>query len=73
MSNLLALSIDVGAIGWTLLDGDSMKIKDMGTSVFPVGSDNFGMGIREVSKKSLRTQNRVKRMRNSRKRVRRIF
>ena len=73
MSNLLALSIDVGAIGWTLLDGDSMKIKDMGTSVFPVGSDNFGMGIREVSKKSLRTQNRVKRMRNSRKRVRRNF
>ena len=73
MSNLLALSIDVGAIGWTLLDGDSMRIKDMGTSVFQVGSENFGMGIREVSRKSLRTQNRVRRMRNSRKRIRRNF
>ena len=73
MSNLLALSIDVGAIGWTLLEGDSMRIKDMGTSVFQVGSENFGMGIREVSRKSLRTQNRVRRMRNSRKRIRRNF
>lgn len=73
MSNLLGLSLDVGAIGWTLIDGKSMKIKGMGTHVFPVGSENYGSGIREVSKKSLRTQNRVKRLRYNRKLTRKKF
>lgn len=31
MSNLLGLSLDVGAIGWTLIDSDSKRVKDMGT------------------------------------------
>lgn len=55
MSNVLGLSLDVGAIGWTLIDGESMKVKGMGTHVFPAGSENYGAGIREVSRKSLRT------------------
>lgn len=58
MPNLLGLSVDVGAIGWTLIDSDSKRVKDMGTYVFPIGSENYGSGTREVSKKSLRTQNR---------------
>lgn len=73
MSNLLGLSIDVGSLGWTLIDNDSMKIKAMGTYVFPNGSENYGSGVREVSKRSIRTQNRIKRMRYSRKRMRKKF
>lgn len=73
MSNLLGLSIDVGAIGWTLLDGDSKRVKDMGTYVFPIGSENYGSGIREVSKKSLRTQNRAKRTGYNHKWIRKNF
>lgn len=73
MSNLLGLSIDVGSLGWTLIDNDSMKIKAMGTYVFPIGSENYGSGIREVSKRSIRTQNRIKRLRYSRKRMRKKF
>ncbi|MDA8762673.1 hypothetical protein N9M92_00425 [Flavobacteriaceae bacterium] len=73
MSNLLGLSLDVGAIGWTLIDSDSKRVKDMGTYVFPVGSENYGSGNREVSKNSLRTLNRSKRMGYSRKRRRKNF
>ena len=73
MSNLLGLSLDVGAIGWTLIDGDSMQVKAMGTHVFQVGSEHYGSGIREISKASLRTQNRIKRMRYSRKKMRKKF
>tara|TARA_B110000977_G_scaffold2547_2_gene3506 strand:+ start:1426 stop:1650 length:225 start_codon:yes stop_codon:yes gene_type:complete len=73
MPNLLGLSIDVNTIGWTLIDGKTKKIKAMGTRVFPHGSGNFGSGAREVSKKTQRTANRVKRLRYSRKRMRKIF
>jgi CRISPR-associated endonuclease Csn1 len=73
MSNLLGLSLDVGAIGWTLIYNDSKRVKDMGTYVFPVGSENYGSGYREVSKNSLRTQYRSKRMGYSRKSRRKEF
>lgn len=73
MPNLLGLSIDVNSIGWTLLEAKTMKIKAMGTRIFPAGSDNYGSGSREVSKQVQRAQFRVKRMRYARKRRRKNF
>lgn len=73
MPNLLGLSIDVGSIGWTLIDSNTQRIKSMGTHVFPLGSENFGSGSREISKVTLRTQHRGERMRNTRKKLRKNF
>ena len=47
MPNLLGLSIDVNGIGWALLDKDILAIKAMGSRVFPIGCENFGLGKRE--------------------------
>ncbi|MFZ9057547.1 MAG: hypothetical protein ACO2ZG_06910 [Flavobacteriaceae bacterium] len=72
MSNLLGLSIDINVIGWSLTDPETGKIKAMGSHVFQQGSDNFGSGKHEISKKASRRIRRINRLRISRKRTRKI-
>ena len=72
MPNLLGLYVDVNSIGWSLLDANTMRIKAMGTRVFPVGCENFGSGKREVSKKEYKRSKRTTRFRYQRNRIRKI-
>ena len=72
MPNLLGLSIDINVIGWTLVDSDTGKIQAMGNLVFQQGSENFGSGKREISKKASRSLKRVSRVRVARQRTRKI-
>lgn len=72
MSNLLALSIDINAIGWCITQSELGKIKDMGVHVFPIGSENYGSGSRELSKKTARSIKRIHRVRYARKRERKM-
>jgi CRISPR-associated endonuclease Csn1 len=72
MPNLLGLSIDINVIGWTLVDSDTGKIQAMGNLVFQQGSENFGSGKREISKKASRRLKRVSRVRVARQRTRKI-
>ena len=51
MPRKIGIFIDVNTIGWTLIDQPTHDIVAMGTHVFSPGSENFGMGRREISKK----------------------
>lgn len=72
MPNLLGLSIDVHAIGWSLIDRDSKKIIAMGSRIFPVACENYGSGKRELSKRAYKRGKRTTRLRYQRKRKRKI-
>lgn len=72
MPNLLGLSIDVHAIGWSLIDRDSKKIIAMGSHIFPVACENYGSGKRELSKRAYKRGKRTIRLRYQRKRKRKI-
>ena len=72
MPNLLGLSIDVNAIGWVLLDSDSKKIISVGSRIFPIASENYGSGKRELSKRAFKRGKRTTRLRYQRRRKRKI-
>ena len=72
MSNILGLSIDVNAIGWTLLDAKSNKVISMGSRVFPLACENYGSGKRELSKRAYKRGKRSTRLRYERGRKRRV-
>ena len=72
MPNKIGIFIDVNSIGWTLINQESKGIVAMGTHVFPPGSENFGMGRREISKKFNKRMYRLRRVRYARIRVRKI-
>ena len=73
MPNLLGLSIDVNAIGWALLDKDTRKIISMGSRIFPIASENYGSGSRELSKRAYKRTKRTTRLRYQRRRKRKII
>ncbi len=73
MPKKLGVFIDSNAIGWALVDLPGYHIIDMGTHVFPVGNENFGMGQREVSKKFNKRIFRLRRVRYAHIRVRKIY
>ena len=72
MPNLLGLSIDVNAIGWTLIDSNSMKIISMGSRIFPLACENYGSGKRELSKRAFKRTKRSTRLRYERRRKRKV-
>ena len=72
MPQTLGLDIGKTSIGWTLIDSESKAIKRMGVHVYPNGCINFGMGKREISKRTQRRLQRVIRIRYARKRTRKI-
>ena len=72
MPNLLGLSIDVNAIGWVLLDSDSKKIISVGSRIFPIASENYGSGKRELSKRAFKRGKRTTRLRYQRRRKRKL-
>lgn len=72
MPQTLGLDISETSIGWTLIDSESKAIKRMGVHVYPNGCINYGMGKREISKRTQRRLQRVIRIRYARKRTRKI-
>ena len=72
MPNKIGIFIDVNSIGWTLINQETKGIVAMGTHVFSPGSENFGMGRREISKKFNKRIFRLRRVRYARIRVRKI-
>jgi len=73
MPRKIGIFIDVNTIGWTLIDQPTHDIVAMGTHVFSPGSENFGMGRREISKKFNKRIFRLRRVRYARIRVRKIY
>lgn len=72
MPNKIGIFVDINSIGWTLIDQETKSIIAMGTHVFQPGSENFGMGRREISKKFNKRIYRLRRVRYARIRVRKI-
>ena len=72
MPNKIGIFMYVNSIGWTLINQETKDIVAMGTHVFSLGSENFGMGRREMSKKFNKRIFRLRRVRYTRIRVRKI-
>ena len=73
MSKKLGLFVDANSINWALIDQKTKGLEDMGVYVFPPGCENFGSGRREQSKRAGRRLLRLRRIRYSRIRSRKLF
>lgn len=70
MGNILGLDLGTNSIGWALIDDKQNKILGIGSRIFPMGVDNLGDGVNEMSKNASRTGARGVRRQFFRRRLR---